>query len=83
MYLLYFLQTSSKSPTVKSMLAATIASASGQVSNYVLASDDCKMLHFLQQDTTVHRVQTPAVVTSVSIHWTLGDEVDMPLCGWT
>ncbi|XP_072023306.1 uncharacterized protein [Amphiura filiformis] len=71
-------QAATKSPSVKCLLAATLASSSGQASNYVLAGDDCKMLHFLQQGTTVHRIQTPAVVTAMCCgQWLTKDEVDV------
>ncbi|XP_071802881.1 uncharacterized protein [Asterias amurensis] len=50
---------------VKSLLATLLVGSSGQMSNYILASDDRCNLHFIQQGLIVLTLKTPAVVTAM------------------
>ncbi|XP_070577115.1 uncharacterized protein [Ptychodera flava] len=59
------LQSVSKQPVVTCLLAANLSSSSGNVSNYVLACDDCQRLHVLQQGSVVQTLYTHTVVTAM------------------
>ncbi|XP_033107943.1 uncharacterized protein LOC117109668 [Anneissia japonica] len=52
-------------PRIKCLLATSLIGASGQESNYVIASDDCKNLHFLQQGTVVVTLTCQSIITAM------------------
>ncbi|XP_038066136.1 uncharacterized protein LOC119736180 [Patiria miniata] len=58
-------EAESRSSVVKCLLATTLVSSSGRRSNYILASDDCRNLHFIQQGLIVLTLQTPSVITAM------------------
>ncbi|XP_071962819.1 uncharacterized protein [Antedon mediterranea] len=52
-------------PRIKCLLATSLIGASGQESTYVIAADDCKNLHFLQQGIVVVSLTCQSVITAM------------------
>ncbi|XP_022091016.1 uncharacterized protein LOC110979489 isoform X2 [Acanthaster planci] len=58
-------EAESRPSVVKCLLAANLVGSSGRRSNYILASDDCRNLHFIQQGLIVLTLPTPSVITAM------------------
>ncbi len=54
-------------PYVKCLLSVDICDNNGQTSNYLLASDNHRHLFFIQQGSIVLVLNTPDVITAVSV----------------
>ncbi|XP_077864162.1 uncharacterized protein LOC100373710 [Saccoglossus kowalevskii] len=58
-------QSISKSAVVTCLLATNLTNPSGHISNYILACDDNKQLHVIQQGSILLTLHTQSVVTSM------------------
>lgn len=56
----------SSNNSVQALLSCEFINSGGHVTNYILASDSCCNLHFLQQGSLVLTLRTPTVITAMS-----------------